>query len=79
MKYKSQVDKGRNKRVKLTCHVGRVDPSQLFNLSVIGTTNERKVYTEVETFDDGTEEEFLFFMQNLEQTIEDKELEAVNN
>ena len=33
----------------------------------------------METFDDGTEEEFLLFKQNLEQTFQDNELVPTTN
>ncbi len=74
LKYKSQVDKTKNKKVKLTYHVGQADPTQFFNLPVAGSTEEKKVSIEVETFNDGTEEEFLMFKRNLEQTFQDNEI-----
>ena len=78
LKYKSEVDKTKNKKVKLTYHVGRADATQFFNLPVTETTEEKKISIEVESFDDGTKEQFLMFKRNLEQTIQDNELEPVD-
>ena len=74
LKYKSEIDKAKNKKVKLTYHVGKADSSQFFNLLVAGTTEEKKISLEVETFDDGTEEQFLMFKRNLEQMFQDNKL-----
>ena len=54
--------------------MGKADQTKFFNLPVAGTTDEKKISVEVETFDDGTEEEFLLFKGNLEQTFQDNEL-----
>ena len=79
LKYKSEVHKAKNKKVKLTYHVGLADATQFFNLPVAGSTEEKKVSIEIESFDDGTEEQFLMFKRNLEQTIQDNELEPVDD
>ena len=68
------MDKTKNKKVKLTYHVGRADATQFFNLPVAGSTDGKKISIEIESFDDGTEEQFLMFKHNLEQTIQDNEL-----
>ena len=78
LKYKSEVDKAKNKKVKLTYHVGKADATQFFNLPVAGTTEERKISIKIELFDNGTEEQFLMFKRNLEHTIQDNELEPVD-
>ena len=39
---------------------------------------KKKATIEVETFDDGTEEQFLIFKRNLLQTVSDNDLEPSN-
>ena len=51
LKYKSQVDKTKNKKVKLTYHVGKADATQFFNLPVAGSTDGKKISIEIESFD----------------------------
>ena len=59
--------------------MGRADATQFFNLPVAGTTEEKKISIEIESFDDGTEEQFLMFKQNLEQTIQDNGSEPMDD
>ena len=73
------MDKTKNKKVKLTYHVGKANATQFFNLPVTGSTDQKKISIEIESFDDGTEEQFLMFTRNLEQTLQDNELEPADN
>ena len=73
------MDKTKNKKVKLTYHVGKADATQFFNLPVSGSTDKKKISIEIELFDDETEEQFLMFKCNLEQTIQDNELKPAED
>ena len=73
------MDKTKNKKVKLTYHVGKADATQFFNLPVAVSTDEKKISIEIESFDNGTEEQLLMFKRNLEQTIQDNELKPADD
>ena len=69
LKYKTEAEGGKKKVIKLTYHVDT--QGQIYNAAIANVTECKTVKVNVETFDDGSEEEFLIFKRNFEQTIED--------
>ena len=72
LKYKTEAESGKKKVMKLTYHVDA--QGQIYNAAIENVTESKTVKVNVETFDDGSEEEFLIFKRNFEQTIEDWEM-----
>ena len=72
LKYKSEAESGKKKVVKLTYHVDA--NGQIFNTARNNVTSSTTVKINVETFEGGSEEEFLIFKRNFEQTVKDWEL-----
>ena len=72
LKYKSEAGSGKKKLIKLTYHVDV--NGQIFNTTRNNVTSSMTVKINVETFDNRSEEEFLLFKRDFEQTVEEWEL-----
>ena len=72
LKYKSEAESGKKKMIKLTYQMDSNE--QIFNTARTNVTKKVTAKISVETFDDGSEEEFLIFKRNFEQMVKDWEL-----